>query len=182
MEPPSAPFVVVPGELSLYHEWGHHVDHVWSHGDQEVLFSFRWLSRFYELGVASCRPRPAGAALQPIVTMGDACDAVRLWWKVSSELFAELFEQWMRGTKKVAWDIADPAHLMLPHDGACSPVGVAFLSPFASEDVHSQTNALFAGGLGSVSALPALRGDLFGAQTAKVVASLRAVVRDLREG
>ena len=55
MEPPPPPFIVAPGEYTLYHEWGHHVDRTWSGDNQEVVFSFRWLSRFYELGVRPSR-------------------------------------------------------------------------------------------------------------------------------
>jgi hypothetical protein len=51
MEPPPLPFVIAPGEYTLYHEWGHHVDRTWSADTDEVSFSFRWFSRFYELGV-----------------------------------------------------------------------------------------------------------------------------------
>ena len=30
IEPPAPPFVIAPGETTLYHEWGHHVDRCWS--------------------------------------------------------------------------------------------------------------------------------------------------------
>ena len=61
MEPPPLPFVIAPGEYTLYHEWGHHVDRTWSGDNEEVFFSFRWFSRFYELGV---RPSPIARADQ----------------------------------------------------------------------------------------------------------------------
>ena len=57
MEPPPAPFIIAPGEYTLYHEWGHHVDRTWSGNNQALSFSFGWLSRFYRLGV-----RPSNVA------------------------------------------------------------------------------------------------------------------------
>ena len=57
MEPPPLPFVIAPGECTLYHEWGHHVDRTWSADTDEVSFSFRWFSRFYELGVRASSGR-----------------------------------------------------------------------------------------------------------------------------
>jgi hypothetical protein len=93
MEPPPAPFIIAPGEYTLYHEWGHHVDRTWSGDSQEILFSFRWLSRFYRLGV-----RPSIVAhdeLRPIESDAYASDAVVVWWHASSELFADLFEDWI---------------------------------------------------------------------------------------
>ena len=107
MEPPPPPFVIAPGEYTLYHEWGHHVDRTWSGDNEEVSFSFRWLSRFYELGV---RPAPIAradqafpadhGAIRPIESDVDAADAVVFWWHASSELLADLFEDWMRGRER----------------------------------------------------------------------------------
>ncbi len=100
MEPPPPPFILAPGEYTLYHEWGHHVDRTWSEDNQEVLFSFRWFSRFYTLCVLPSRIAYANRAFpvdsdefQPIESDVDAANAVVLWWHASSELFADLF-QW----------------------------------------------------------------------------------------
>lgn len=34
MEPPPPPFILAPGEYTLYHEWGHYVDHRWSKNNE----------------------------------------------------------------------------------------------------------------------------------------------------
>jgi hypothetical protein len=109
MEPPPPPFILAPGECTLYHEWGHYVDRFWSGDSQEVCFSFRWFSRFYELGIRPSRLAHAehgspvhGGDIRPIQSDVHVASAVVLWWHVSSELFADLFEDWMRGEKKVA--------------------------------------------------------------------------------
>ena len=56
IDPPPLPFVVAPGPATLFHEWGHHVDHLWSGGDQDVTFSLPWLSVSYELRCCVARP------------------------------------------------------------------------------------------------------------------------------
>ncbi len=40
-EPPSPPFLAVPGPCLLYHEWGHHVDRTWSR-DRTARTSRGW--------------------------------------------------------------------------------------------------------------------------------------------
>jgi len=98
MDPPSPPFVVVPGAMTLYHEWGHYVDRRWSQPDQEIRFSFRWFSAFYRIRARVRQPwpchlvhlaKPAPAAPTPEL---DAAEAALTWYRVSSELFANLFE------------------------------------------------------------------------------------------
>jgi hypothetical protein len=61
MEPPSPPFIIAPGENTLYHEWGHHIDRTWSGDNQAPRFSFRWFSRYYQL----CVPAPRDAQTCP---------------------------------------------------------------------------------------------------------------------
>jgi hypothetical protein len=159
MEPPSPPFVVTPGEYTLYHEWGHHVDRTWSRDDREVIFSFRWLSRFYALSIVERDVH--------------ATDAVVLWWQASSELFADLFEDWMRGEKKVAWNQCEPEHL-----NRCGPRGnplatIALLPGVGVEDVRAQTYRLFTAGIRAVARLPPVPPGLFGDNTDEIIGHLR---------
>ena len=159
MEPPPPPFVVAPGEYTLYHEWGHHVDRSWSGDDQEVTFSFRWLSRFYELCI-----------LEPDV---HAANAVVVWWHASSELFADLFEDWMRGEKKVSWDQCEPESLRRREPRGDPFVRITFLPGVGTEDVRGETYALFTAGIRSEADLPPVRPGLFGANTDEIVGHLR---------
>jgi hypothetical protein len=182
MEPPPAPFIIAPGEYTLYHEWGHHVDRTWSGNNQEISFSFGWLSRFYRLGV-----RPSNVAhaahgssvdhdeeVRPIESDAHASEAVVAWWHVSSELFADLFEDWMRGEKKVGWDHCEPNSLNV--SARRRPfVRVALLPRVRSEDVRAETYRLFTAGIRSAADLPPVRPGLLGANTDEVVGHLRDV-------
>ncbi len=47
MDPPRPPFVLAPGEVTLYHEWGHHVDRTWSRSDQEAAEIYSDLRRLH---------------------------------------------------------------------------------------------------------------------------------------
>jgi len=181
MEPPTPPFIVAPGEYTLYHEWGHHVDRTWSGDDEEVAFSFRWLSRFYELCV-----RPSGFAdhglrvdcdeIRPIESNLHAADAVVVWWQTSSELFADLFEDWMRAEKKVAWDQCEPTSLNASETRGHPFVRIALLPGVRAEDVRAETYPLFAAGIRSAPDLPPVRPGLFGANTDEMVVHLRSAL------
>ena len=181
MEPPAPPFIVAPGEYTLYHEWGHYVDRSWSGDDQEVTFSFRWFSRFYQLGIQSSRIAHADQGflldsddLRPIESWDvHAANAVLLWWHASSELFADLFEDWMRGEKKVSWDHSEPTSLNLSRVHDDPPVKIALLPEVSPEDVRAETYALFAAGMRCAIALPPVRTDLFGANTDEMVDHFR---------
>ena len=189
MEPPPPPFVIAPGEYTLYHEWGHHVDRTWSGNNEAVFFSFRWLSRFYELGV---RPAPIARAdqafpadhgvIRPIESDVDAADAVVFWWHASSELLADLFEDWMRGERKVAWDQCEPKNLNAPDARAHPFVRVAFLPGVTAEDVRAETYSLFAAGIRSAVELPSVRPGMFGPNTDETVGRLRDVLDRARAG
>ena len=191
MEPPPFPFIVAPGEYTLYHEWGHHVDHTWSRGDGDVGFSFRWFSHFYKLEVRSLRIAHAGRRLtvdyndvaQPIESDTDAASAVMPWRHMAAELFANLFEDWMRGDKKVSWDVCEPSSLNSPtaqagHDS----VTTTLLPGITAESVREKTYTLFAAGLRTVPNLPAVRSGLFGPFTDRTVGQLREVLAGARAG
>ena len=183
MEPPAPPFLLAPGEVTLYHEWGHHVDRTWSVGNEEVFFSLHWLSRFYSLRVGI--PRIAHAEhdftveydeFQPIESDAQACNAVVAWWRASSELFADLIEDWMRGEKKASWDHCEPASLNSPHRRDPG-VRISLLPGVQPEDVRAETYALFSAGLRPVPHLPSPRPGLLGPNTSEIVAKLRDVLK-----
>jgi hypothetical protein len=189
MEPPPPPFILAPGECTLYHEWGHYVDRYWSGDSQEVVFSFRWLSRFYELGIQSLRMAYADHGFpvdhgetRPIQSDVDAAGAAVLWWHASSELFANLFEDWMRGDKKVGWDQCDPKSLNAFEARGHPCVKIALLPGVAAEDVRAETYALFKAGIRSATDLPPVRSGLFGASTDEIVDRFRDVLGGARAG
>lgn len=112
IEPPSPPFRVAPGESTLYHEWGHHVDQTWSRDALDLGFSFRWFSHFHQLNAQPtgdfCTTTDDRCHTQSLL---DASNAVGLWLHASRELFANLFEDWMRGDRKIPFDRCEPASL-----------------------------------------------------------------------
>lgn len=187
MEPPPPPFVIGPGEYTLYHEWGHHVDRTWSGDNEEVLFSFRWLSHFYELVV---RHSPVArvdqafsaddAGLRAIESDLDAADAVVFWWHAASELFADLFEDWMREERRVAWDQCEPQSLNAPDASAHPLVKVRLLPGVRAEDVRAETYLRFMAGIRSAPELPSVRPGAFGGNTDKTVGLLQTVLRRAR--
>jgi hypothetical protein len=187
MEPPPPPFILAPGEYTLYHEWGHHVDRSWSRNNQEVVFSFRWISRFYKLGVQPSRIAHADHGLpaddgdiRPIESDVDATNAVLLWWHASSELFANLFEDWMRAEKKVGWDQCKPESLNAPEARGHPLVRISLLPGVGADDVRAETYAIFAAGIRSAAELPPVRPGLFGANTDGIVGRFRDVLGSAR--
>ena len=187
MEPPPPPFILAPGEYTLYHEWGHHVDHSWSRNNQEVVFSFRWLSRFYKLGVWPSRIAHADHGLpaddgdiRPIESDADANNAVLLWWHASSELFANLFEDWMREEKKVGWDQCEPESLNASEPRGHPLVRISLLLGVGADDVRAETYAIFAAGIRSAAELPPVRPGLFGTNTDEIVGRFRNALGSAR--
>jgi hypothetical protein len=187
MEPPPAPFIIAPGEYTLYHEWGHHVDRTWSGDNQEVLFSFRWLSRFYQISALSTRNPHAAYSfpvddleLRPIDSDAHAADAVVLWWHASSELFANLFEDWMRGEKRVHWDHCEPKSLNASEARGRPFVRIALLPGVGAEDVRAETYAILTAGIRSAVDLPPVRPGLFGAKTDETIGRFRDVMAGMR--
>jgi hypothetical protein len=185
-EPPQLPFVVAPGEYTLYHEWGHHLDRTWSGDNEEILFSFRWLSRFYKLCVRPSRIARNDHGFQveygeprPIESDVDGSGAVVAWWQMSSELFADLFEDWMREDKRIAWDHCEPESIHRAVHGYPS-VRVALLPGVRAEDVRAETYSLFTPGIRSAAELPPVREGLFGPNSDAFVAHLRDVLGRMR--
>lgn len=189
MEPPPPPFIIAPGESTLYHEWGHHVDWTWSNENQGVRFSFAWFSRFYQLLIRS--PRIARStrgfqgeqsSMRPIESELEAAEAVAVWWHSSSELFANLFEDWMRGAKKVAWDQCEPQDLNRPGILGQSSVTIELVPGVRAENVRAETYQLFAAGIRSVFQPPPVRPDLLGANTDETISRLCCVLELARAG
>lgn len=177
LEPPSPPFLVAPGELTLYHEWGHHVDRIWSGDSQDIGFSFRWFSHFYQLQVqAPCVLATADDDERQIQSNPDAADAVVLWLHASSELFANLFEDWMRGDQKNSWDECEPASLNRSLSHGNHSVRIALLPHIRLEAIRAETNRLFTGGIRTPVDLPPVRPGLFGEDSDDVINRLRAVM------
>lgn len=181
MEPPSLPFLVAPGEATLYHEWGHHVDRTWSGDDQDVGFSFRWFSRFYQLGERALRGFPTDITdVRPLESIADAANAVLVWWQASSELFANLFEDWMRGDKKVGWDECEPESLARFVRQLHPSIRITLLPEAGVETVRAETNRLFTNGIQRAVDIPPVRPGLFGDNMDNIVDHLRTVMETLR--
>jgi hypothetical protein len=183
--PPPLPFVVAPGPMILFHEWGHHVDIVWSQSDPDVPFSFRWFSHLYQLAYRA----PGGLGAPDAdnstdgsqLTMLHAADLVPQWKLVASELFANLFEDWMREPKRCAWDACDPA--LLDHrsnDSACS-VRLDLFPGVSVELIRRRSYALFEHGLHPGPKSPTVRPEFLGPQTAELVVMLRTAMARVRK-
>jgi hypothetical protein len=184
MEPPSSPFLVAPGESILYHEWGHHVDRTWSGDDQDVGFSFRWFSRFYQLlwvpvaliGHAGRGLRTDDVAPRPIESELQAASAIVPWQHASSELFANLFEDWMRGEKKVDWNECEPENMNRSVSYGHPSVRIALLPQSHLEAIRTETYRLFTSGILAPVDRPPVRPGLFADYTDEIVSRLRTVI------
>jgi len=178
--PPPPPFLVAPGATTLFHEWGHHVDHLWSGHDNIVHFSVRWFSHFYEVRRRALAGRASRRQMQPgrtIKTEADAVDVVVEWRRFASELFAMLFEDWMRGAKRFSVDSCDPQNLL---SREAIFMKLAFLSSVSSDDVRHKTYALFEAAHASSAELPEMRDGFLGHHTFAVLDSLRRATDRIR--
>jgi hypothetical protein len=189
MVPPPLPFIAAPGEYTLYHEWGHHVDRTWSGESEEISFSLRWFSRFYELYVRPSRLTRADHGFQweydearPIESNAHAAEAVVVWWHASSELFADLFEDWMRGEKKLPWDQCEPKSLNTSEACGHPSLKIALLPGVQAEDVRAGTYPLFTAGIRPPAELPPVRPGMFGPNTDEMLGHLREVMVRARAG
>ena len=110
IEPPPMPFIV-SGASDLCHEWGHHVDLCWSHGEYKATFSTRWFSHFYAIRDASVfiNEKHKGDS----ETEAAAAILANEWHLIASELFANLFDDWMRDKYDIGWDDCEPRILNL---------------------------------------------------------------------
>jgi len=184
IEPPPLPFILAPGAMTVFHEWGHHVDHCWSRLDYDVPFSFRWFSHFYQVShppspFFATEPSDEGSATPAMTSLRVATVAPQ-WRGVASELFADLFEYWMRGGRGITPDLCAPANL--DHRACFEPPFIRLdLRPGVSiGEVRTRTLDIFEGGLRLGRNPPEVREDLFGVQTAGLLNRIRAVMNEVR--
>ena len=152
------PFIFTPGATTLFHEWGHHVDLTWSGEDDILTFSTKWFSHFFEIDMTN------------LLSKQDAEALVIQWHPFASELFANLFDDWMRGDKKLDGDCLDPLRKW-----------IVLLDGISPRDIRVKTYALFTKGLSGQVGLPDMRPHIFGLQTEAALRSYRKTVIQLRE-
>jgi hypothetical protein len=99
---------------------------------------------------------------------------------VSSELFANIFEDWMRGQKKVRWDECEPESINRTAECGHPSVKIALLPEVRVKDIRAETYALFTSGIRSAVELPPIRPGLFGANTDELIGRLRVVMGMMR--
>ncbi|MDP8257102.1 MAG: hypothetical protein P9M14_15250 [Candidatus Alcyoniella australis] len=139
IEPPPMPFILAPGEKTLLHEWGHHVDFCWSGNYHLAIFSVRWFSQFYHvsnLGVlltADRLDRPA-AEHEALIANG--------WFHLATELFADLFEDWMQDKPDAGWGHCDPVKMNINSHRQDHITQIELLEDVSAADVREKTNAL----------------------------------------
>lgn len=171
MEPPTLPFVVAPGVSTLFHEWGHHIDRVWSRESQAIDFSFRWFSWFYQLAIYDSLSQKTSRLVS---TDADAAQAILAWNYASSELFANLFANWMLGENSDAENECKSRSMNLLHQ--VSEVDVLLFPGISEHTICAETFRLFESGIQMPIALPAVRSDLLGVATDRAIDYLHKTV------
>ena len=159
---PSMPFLLAPGAGTLLHEWGHHVDFCWSRKDFQATFSVRWFSQFYRvsnLGVLATADRLDVSAAEHAVLIAAG------WFHLATELFADLFENWIQGKTELGWDDCDPENMNHASYRQDYITQFDLLEEVSAAEIREKTCALFAMGLKGPDAPPELRRDIFGRHT-----------------
>ena len=167
IEPPPLPFILAPGPTTLHHEWGHHVDFCWSGHDEAMLFSTRWFSHFYTLPDAMTFASESNGLDDPKTEA--AVMLASEWHAIMVELFANLFDDWMRGYQTVEW--CDPGNLDQRMDAQI--LKVEFLPGVTAAVVREKTYTRFETGLRGPAQLPEIRSNLLGLHTENAFARLR---------
>jgi len=167
IEPPPMPFILAPGPTTLQHEWGHHVDFCWAGNDEAMLFSTRWFSQFYAIPDASTFASASHGPSDPKIVA--AVVLANEWHAVMVELFANLFDDWMRGYVTV--DHCEPAQLNRRMDAQI--LKIDFLPDVTTAIVREKTYAQFGTGLKGPASIPEIRPDLLGRYTDHAFARLR---------
>ena len=170
IEAPPMPFILAPGKKTLLHEWGHHVDFCWSGKDHLATFSVRWFSKFYRvsnLGVLADADRldQSGAEYAALIANG--------WFYLATELFADLFEDWMKDNIEAGWDNCEPSNLNLDSHRQDHITQVDLLEGISAAEVREKTYALIAMGLKGPSKIPKIRRNFFGRYTYGALNRLR---------
>lgn len=167
IEPPPLPFILAPGPTTLHHEWGHHVDFCWSGHNESMLFSTRWLSHFYAIPDATAFTLESQGPDDPRTEA--AVMLANEWHAVMVELFADLFDDWMRGSVTV--DHGEPAQLNRQMEAQI--LKVEFLPGVTAAIVREKTYAQFETGLRGPASIPQIRPDFLGRHTDHAFARLR---------
>ena len=155
--------------IMLQRHKGHHIDLAWSENDKDLTFSFRWFSHFFRLEIKE-REDTRG-----IESLMDGAEAIHLWHLIASELFADLFEDWMRGSKRQKWDCAEPSSLNLKHYESNTGwlLRLNYQPGNRADQIREKTYKLFESGLHSETKPPTVRDDMFGKHTSKVIEHYR---------
>jgi len=165
---PKPPCVVAPGPKVLFHEWGHRVDRRWTPEHQGVNFSFLWFSHFYRVSAAPFED----FAWLPDPEEDHATKLLPHWALTASELWADLFEDWMRGDKRVAWDNCKPEYMRRQ-----SGLKVEVLPGITVAQVRAETYQLFGRGFEPAPDQPEVRPDFVGEHTATALGHVNATLR-----
>lgn len=162
IEPPPMPFIVTSEARDLYHEWGHHVDFCWSEGESLATFSMRWFSQFYEitnLGPLLTADRLDGPSKEHAIAIASG------WIYLASELFADLFNEWMQDKTGVDSISCDPHILNISSYRQDHITRIDFLKGTGAADIREKTYALFTMGMKGPDTPTELRRDIFGRHT-----------------
>lgn len=171
IDPPSMPFLFAPIPTLLYHEWGHHVDFCWSRDAYPMLFSTRWFSHFYEVGLPDKRNEVSTGS------NSNMADYAVEWHLVVSELFAHFFEDWIRDSELAA--SCDPKSLNSHGLTETQFLRFDFQNGVNSSVVREETYLLFNLGLKGPDHIPEVRPDLFGSGTSTAFARLKEAMDEL---
>lgn len=171
IDPPPMPFLFASIPTMLCHEWGHHVDFSWSRDAYPMLFSTSWFSHFYEIELSK-----KGNELSNDANPNLADYAVE-WHLVTSELFAHLFEDWIRDSELAA--SCDLRSLNNHGLTETQRLRFEFQNGVNSSDVREKTYSLFNLGLKGPDHILEVRPDLFGSSTNTAFARLKVVMDNL---
>jgi len=180
IEPPPMPFILAPGATTLFHEWGHHVDLCWSRDDHTIIFSTKWFSHFYEIRQCDAPPkvRERNHGSNDPEPEGDA--PIVIWHRFASELFADLFDEWMRGDKNPNLDCCHAGIRTRFPELDTRFIRIDVLKDRGFSEIREKTYALFTKGLKGPEVVPDLRSDFFGRGTEMTVHRFRVARIEVR--
>ena len=171
IDPPPMPFLFAPIPTLLYHEWGHHVDFCWSRDAYPMLFSTSWFSHFYKIGFSDSFRSFLNRNQSSADPSPDILECAVEWHLVMSELFAQLFEDWIRGSDLAA--SCDPKSLNSHGLTDAQFLKFEFQNGVNSSVVREKTYSLFNLGLEGPDQIPEVCPDLFGSGTSRAFARLK---------
>ena len=171
IDPPPMPFVFAPIPTLLYHEWGHHVDFFWSKDAYPMLFSTCWFSHFYKIEFSDSFRSFLSRNQSSTDPSPDILECAVEWHLVTSELFAQLFEDWISDKELAA--SCDPSSLNDHGLTDAQFLKFEFQDGINSSVVREKTYSLFNLGLKGPDHVPKIRPDLFGSGTSIALAHLK---------